>query len=170
MDHRNDTSGSFPAPALRPPLCSRRALIPATAIVAISLLAGCGAGASSQQATAMPAKPAPSASLPATPAGTTDPDWLGYHANQARTGALASGPSFGSASVAWTADLGGAVRGQAVSAGGLIVAATENNRVVALDPASGRVLWSDSLGTPLTNVASVAGCGNVDPLGSRAPR
>jgi hypothetical protein len=143
--------------------------MPATAIVAISLLAGCGAGASSQQATAMPAKPAPSASLPATPAGsaagTADPDWLGYHADQARTGALASGPSFGSASVAWTAGLGGAVRGQAVSAGGLIVAATENNRVVALDPASGRVLWSDSLGTPLTNVASVAGCGNVDPLG-----
>jgi polyvinyl alcohol dehydrogenase (cytochrome) len=169
MDHWNGIRGSLSTQALHSPLFRMRAVIPSAAIVAMSLLAGCGAGASSQQATTTPPTSAPNAPLRTTPAGTTagtaDPDWPGYHANQARTGALASGPSFDSASVAWTANLGGAVRGQAVSADGLIVAATEANRVVALDPASGRVRWSDSLGTPLTSVASVAGCGDIDPLG-----
>ena len=64
--------------------------------------------------------------------------------------------SFDNASIAWSADLGGAVRGQALVFGGRVVAATENNRVVALDPQSGAVLWSASLGRPLTDVQSVA--------------
>ena len=66
---------------------------------------------------------------------------------------------------AWTADLGGAVVGAPVVDGNRILAATEGNRVVALDPADGRVLWSRSVGAPLTDVASVTGCGNLDPLG-----
>ena len=68
-------------------------------------------------------------------------------------------------SLAWSADLGGPVRGQALVAAGRIYAATELNRVVALDPGSGTVVWSVTLGPPLTRVAAVAGCGNVDPLG-----
>jgi hypothetical protein len=48
---------------------------------------------------------------------------------------------------------------------GLIFTATENDRVVALDPATGHVVWSVSLGAPLTDVRSVAGCGDIDPLG-----
>lgn len=74
-------------------------------------------------------------------------------------------PSLDQVSKAWSADLGGAVRGQPVVAGGKIIAATENNRVVALDLAQGKVLWSVSLGTPLTGVDQAAGCGNIDPLG-----
>lgn len=62
-------------------------------------------------------------------------------------------------------DLGGAVRGQPLVLGGRIIAATESNRVVALDPKSGRELWSRTIGSPLRNVARVAGCGNIDPLG-----
>jgi outer membrane protein assembly factor BamB len=50
-------------------------------------------------------------------------------------------------------------------AAGRIIAATETDRVVALDPGTGRVLWSTSLGRPLTDVAATAGCGNIDPLG-----
>jgi hypothetical protein len=46
-----------------------------------------------------------------------------------------------------------------------VIAATERNRVVALDPRTGHIEWSRTLGTPLTNVASVAGCGDIDPLG-----
>jgi polyvinyl alcohol dehydrogenase (cytochrome) len=46
-----------------------------------------------------------------------------------------------------------------------VFAATEENRVVALDPTNGAIVWSSSLGTPLTNVQSVAGCGDIDPLG-----
>jgi putative pyrroloquinoline-quinone binding quinoprotein len=66
---------------------------------------------------------------------------------------------------AWTASLGGVVHGQPVVADGRIIAATEENRVVALDPRTGKALWSASLGTPLTNVDNVAGCGDIDPLG-----
>ncbi len=66
---------------------------------------------------------------------------------------------------AWSDDLGGAVRGQALVYAQRVVAATENNRVVALDPRDGAVIWSTSLGRPLTDVQSVAGCGDVDPLG-----
>lgn len=65
----------------------------------------------------------------------------------------------------WSARLGGAVRGQPVVADGRIIAATEDNRVVALDPRTGAVLWSDSLGPPLTDVDQIAGCGDIDPLG-----
>jgi polyvinyl alcohol dehydrogenase (cytochrome) len=78
---------------------------------------------------------------------------------------VTSASSFDNASIAWSADLGGAVRGQALVYGGRILAATENNRVVALDPQIGAVVWSASLGSPLTDVQSVAGCGDVNPLG-----
>lgn len=67
--------------------------------------------------------------------------------------------------MAWKVDLGGPVRGQPLVADGRVFAATEQNRVAALNPASGAIVWSVSLGTPLTRVAAVAGCGNIDPLG-----
>ena len=73
--------------------------------------------------------------------------------------------SFTHARILWSDDLGGAVRGQALVYDDRVVAATEGNRVVALDPNNGAVLWSVSLGPPLTNVQSVAGCGDIDPLG-----
>jgi hypothetical protein len=142
-------------------------------------LAGCGSTARPAASAADPSSAAPKSSTPltsvalvsTTPAATSAPaapapqSWTTYHANDARTGAVASQASFDSAHIAWTAALGGAVRGQALVFGGHIVAATENNRVVALNPANGAVLWSVSLGPPLTDVQSVAGCGDVDPLG-----
>jgi outer membrane protein assembly factor BamB len=91
--------------------------------------------------------------------------WLGYHADQARTGAVAAPAPHSPATLVWRANLGGAVYGQPVVAGGRVIAATETNQVVALNPANGQLVWSASLGAPLTNVDSVAGCGNVDPLG-----
>lgn len=92
------------------------------------------------------------------------PGWPGYHATQARTGAVAAIDSLDRATKAWSVDLGAAVFGQPVVAGDRIIAATEENRVVALDR-TGRQVWSVSLGTPLTDVSSVAGCGDIDPLG-----
>jgi outer membrane protein assembly factor BamB len=59
----------------------------------------------------------------------------------------------------------GSVYGQPVVADGRVIVADESNRVSALDPRTGKILWSDYLGTPLTNVSQNAGCGNVDPLG-----
>jgi hypothetical protein len=46
---------------------------------------------------------------------------------------------------------------------GMLIAATESNEVVALDAATGRQLWSRSLGPPVARAA--LGCGNINPLG-----
>jgi polyvinyl alcohol dehydrogenase (cytochrome) len=143
----------------------RVALAAAAALVA----AGCGSSATgpSQQSPSSAApisSPATSAS-PAPSSTAAGSVWPGYHFDQARTGAVPAGASLAKATRAWSADLGGAVYGQPLIAGGKIIAATETNRVVALNPADGRVIWSDSLGTPLTDVQRVAGCGNIDPLG-----
>jgi outer membrane protein assembly factor BamB len=128
------------------------ALVGTAALLALAACSGSGSG------TADPPPP-PRATVGAPSS------WLGYHADQARTGAV-DATSPGPVAHAWTASLGGAVRGQPVVSGGRVVAATETDRVVALDPGTGRVLWSTSIGTPLRDVARVAGCGNVDPLGS----
>ena len=140
--------------------------------LAAVVLGGCGGGS----ATHTPSRTAPTrvtSDPPASTASTAPSDtatpapqsWTGYHADNARTGAVSSDAAFDHASIAWSADLGAAVRGQALVYGGRVVAATENNRVVALDPRNGAVLWSASLGRPLTDVQSIAGCGDIDPLG-----
>ena len=78
---------------------------------------------------------------------------------------MASTVSLSHPTVAWSDDLGAEVRGQVLAFQGRLIAATEKNRIVALDPKNGSVLWSRSLGSPLTDVQSVAGCGDIDPLG-----
>src|SRR5262249_44351599 len=45
----------------------------------------------------------------------------------------------------------------------LLLIATEDDAVYALDTASGRALWRRSLGTPVA--LSTQPCGNIDPLG-----
>ncbi len=137
-----------------------------------ALVAGCGSSA----AKSPPPDPHRSAPPSSTPTDASPPasagssalsssSWLSYHADQSRTGAVPAGASLTNATRAWSADLGGAVYGQPLVAAGKIIAATETNRVVALRPTDGKVLWSVSLGKPLTDVGSAAGCGNIDPLG-----
>jgi polyvinyl alcohol dehydrogenase (cytochrome) len=149
---------------------------PALVVIGTLILAGCSSspGATSRSSetttsstgsvTSVPAASTATTAHPvwSAPAATT---WPGYHADQARTAAVAAVPSAHPARRAWTADLGGAVYGQPDVADGRVFAATEDNRVVALNPDTGTVLWSTSLGPPLTDVQSVAGCGDIDPLG-----
>jgi hypothetical protein len=46
------------------------------------------------------------------------------------------------------------------------VVATEMNHVIALDPsAPATPFWDKTFGTPVTNVGTALGCGNIDPLG-----
>jgi polyvinyl alcohol dehydrogenase (cytochrome) len=134
----------------------------------VLVLAGC----SSNSATPSPrtsTSESRSTSTNAGPAPTTPAKglavWPSYHANQSRTGAVAGASPLSSVTQKWSTDLGGAVFGQPVAGDGRIFVGTEENRVVALEPSNGSVLWSVSLGTPLTNVQSVAGCGDIDPLG-----
>jgi polyvinyl alcohol dehydrogenase (cytochrome) len=142
------------------------------ALGALLVAAGCGSPQSARQSGAPPRSPSTStrahpttttaSSVPATGASG---NWLSYHADQGRSAAVPSDPSLAQVQPAWSANLGGAVYGQPVIAEGRIFAATENNRVVALSPGTGKVLWSTSLGAPLTDVQRVAGCGDIDPLG-----
>ncbi len=146
------------------PKCS---MVVAGGMLALSL-AGCSSShvaSSPQTSTHAPLSTTTSSSDVTTTPATGSPMWLSYHADQSRTGAVSGATSLSSARRKWSTDLGGAVFGQPVVADGRIVVGTEENRVVALDPANGDVLWSASLGKPLVNVPAVAGCGDIDPLG-----
>ncbi len=158
----------------------RVAVAVAAGAAVVVAAAGCGAhsrGSAALTPSTSPTTPAsgttPAASSTASAASTTSAastapgtsTWLGYHADPARTGAVAADPALATATKAWSADLGGAVYGQPVVGDGRIYAATENDRVVALNPRTGAVEWSASLGRPLTDVDAVAGCGDIDPLG-----
>ena len=132
-------------------------------------LAGALAGCSTATTTAAPAStpaaqpgtsrltPADSAAaLPAT-------DWTTYHRDAARTGLAPATPAAGALSIAWRRRLDGAVYGQPLAVGALVIAATEGDTVYGLDRATGQVRWQVHLGTPVP--LSALPCGDIDPLG-----
>jgi polyvinyl alcohol dehydrogenase (cytochrome) len=86
-----------------------------------------------------------------------------YGRDPARTGVAAGVAAAGPLSVAWRAHLDGAVYGQPLLIGSLVIAATENDSVYGLDISTGRVEWRTRLGTPVP--LSALPCGNIDPLG-----
>jgi outer membrane protein assembly factor BamB len=89
----------------------------------------------------------PSAALAAT---TPLPPWVTYHHDLARTGVDATSPAFGSAAPGWTSpQLDGAVYAEPLLAGTNVVVATENDTVYSLDAATGAIVWSAHLGTPV---------------------
>lgn len=102
-------------------------------------------------------------SPPPSPVTLSADDWPTYHRDNARTGVAPGLAPLGTLRVAWRAALDESVYGQPLVVGGRVLAATENDTVYALDPASGRVLWSSHLGTPVRR--SALPCGNIDPLG-----
>lgn len=132
--------------------------------IGVGMSAACSGATSSESGGAT--GPTSPGSTSGVPPHTGRASWTTYHAGDARTAAVPAGTSPLTPSTrAWSVDLGGAVRGQPLVFDGRIIAATETNRVVALDPDSGKVLWSKTIGTPLRHVVQVAGCGNIDPLG-----
>jgi outer membrane protein assembly factor BamB len=111
--------------------------------------------------------PTPTATPTPTPTPTPEPiaaDWPVYHLDPQRTGNQLAFPSFaGSLTQAWSAKLDGAVYAEPLVVGGHVIAATENDTVYSLDPATGTVLWQQHLGTPV-RLATLP-CGDIDPLG-----
>jgi outer membrane protein assembly factor BamB len=89
--------------------------------------------------------------------------WPTFNKNAARTGVAAGLPDAGPLTQRWTAHLDGAVYGQPLVVGDMVIAATENDTVYALDSSSGKVVWRNHLGTPVP--LSSLPCGNIDPLG-----
>src|SRR6266700_839643 len=89
--------------------------------------------------------------------------WPTYGRDFARSGVAAGVATPGPLAVSWRAHLDGAVYGQPLLVGTLVIAATEGDSVYALDQATGRVTWRTHVGTPVP--LSDLPCGNIDPLG-----
>ena len=107
----------------------------------------------------------PEITLSASAAGGAHPAaaWPEFNQNGARTGIAPGLPRAGRLSHRWTAHLDGAVYGQPLVVGGLVIAATENDSVYALNRSTGKVAWRHHLGTPVQQ--GQVQCGNIFPLG-----
>ena len=89
-------------------------------------------------------------------------DWPTYHRTTARSGLVAAGPTL-PLSPAWTRTTVGAVYGEPLVVGSILIVATEQNYVYGLDARTGDQVWRTRLGTP--QPLSGLPCGNIDPLG-----
>ncbi len=110
------------------------------------------------------APPAPRQERPATridPGRATS--WLAYHAGPARSGFVRGLPAAGRLAIGWSRRLDGAVYGQPLVLGNLVIAATENDTVYGLARPTGRIRWRTHLAAPQPQ--SSQPCGNIDPLG-----
>jgi polyvinyl alcohol dehydrogenase (cytochrome) len=141
---------------------TRRTVLAATACVMTAGVAACTSG------TAAPAGPGtpPQRTLgggTSSPATYPAAAWPEFNQNAARTGVVAGLPAAGPLSLRWTARLDGAVYGQPLVVGDMVIAATENDSVYALSESTGHVLWRTHLGTPVP-LSSLL-CGDIDPLG-----
>ena len=100
---------------------------------------------------------------PAARRAHPDAAWPTYGRDFARTGVAAGAATAGALRVSWRANLDGAVYGQPLLVGSLVIAATENDSLYALDSSTGRLVWRTHVGTPVP-LADLP-CGNIDPLG-----
>ena len=131
----------------------------------VSACSGGSTGVGSTAPTAPSDPPAPTAPYVPTqsPIAVGPNDWITFHHDNARTGVAQGITRPGTLSIAWHADLDGAVYGQPLLLGGMVIAATENDSVYGLAPSDGHVLWRTSLGKP--EPRSALPCGNINPLG-----
>jgi hypothetical protein len=145
---------------------SRPAVLAGSMALALSgVLAGCSTSTPTGGTAAPPSarlsklQPAPTGS----PAALSATDWTTYHRDAARTGVAPAKPTAGALSIAWRRSLDGAVYGQPLVVGDLVIAATEGDTVYGLDRATGQIRWHVHLGTPVP--LSALPCGDIDPLG-----
>jgi outer membrane protein assembly factor BamB len=118
------------------------------------------------------AVPTTSGTLSATSSGTlsstsssapsTNSNWTVYHHDALGSGVDSSGVTLTGAHPAWTSPaLDGALFGEPLVEGSVVFVATENDTVYALAAASGAVVWSTHLGTPVPS--SQLPCGDITP-------
>jgi outer membrane protein assembly factor BamB len=132
-------------------------------VAAILALLAATAACTSSASTQVTGVPLPSRTESQTAGSYPPAAWGTFDQNVSRTGpATGIGPA-GHLSVAWHASLDGAVYGQPLVIGNLVIAATENDSVYALRESTGTVAWRAHLGTPVP--LSALPCGDVDPLG-----
>jgi outer membrane protein assembly factor BamB len=133
----------------------------------LAAAAGCGGsgggGGGTSTGSAPPAKTLTSAPGDTSQGGHPTAAWPAYGRDFARTGVAAGVATAGALHVSWRAQLDGAVYGQPLLVGSLVIAATENDSIYALDSSTGKVVWRTNVGTPVP-LADLP-CGNIDPLG-----
>ena len=89
-------------------------------------------------------------------------NWTTYHANSVESGVAPTKASFTRPTLAWTSPtLDGQLFGEPLVEGNLVVVATENDVVYALNGANGTVVWSTTVGTPVP--AGSLPCGDILP-------
>jgi polyvinyl alcohol dehydrogenase (cytochrome) len=102
---------------------------------------------------------ADAAALSAGPAGS----WTVYHQDPAGTGVATSVTALNTSTRKWTSPtLDGEIFGEPLAYAGLVYVATENDTVYALSSATGAVVWSAHLGTPVPSGSLP--CGNITPV------
>ena len=134
--------------------------------VLVCVVSCSGSGPAGPSATASATGPAVAQStLPPSAGQGTHPSaaWPTFGRDAARTGAAAGVAAAGPLRIGWQAHLDGAVYGQPLLVGHLVIAATENDSIYALDVSSGHVVWRTHVGTPVPR--SALPCGDIDPLG-----
>ncbi len=137
------------------------AIWPGLWMVALLLVTGC----TSSVPPAQPASITPLTLTPgaATPTPVTAADWTMYHANPARTGYIAGAPDPTHLTSQWKRSLDGAVYAEPLVVNGLVLVATEQDTIYALDAKTGQVRWQTNVGKPVP--LNDLPCGNIDPLG-----
>ncbi|MGH3198641.1 MAG: PQQ-binding-like beta-propeller repeat protein [Streptosporangiaceae bacterium] len=125
---------------------------------------GSGGGGSGGGGTSTGSAP-PARTLTFAPGGGEHPAaaWPTYGRDFARTGVAAGVATAGPLRVSWRAQLDGAVYGQPLLVGTLVIAATENDSIYALSQSTGQVVWRTHAGAPVP-LADLP-CGDIDPLG-----
>src|SRR5216683_4387482 len=128
------------------------------------LAAAAGCSGSAGNGTSSGAVP-PIKTLSSAAGGGAHPDaaWPTYGRDFARTSVAAGVAAAGALRVGWRVNLDGAVYGEPLLVGTMVLAATENDSIYALDQSTGKVLWRRHVGSPVP--LSDLPCGNIDPLG-----
>ena len=138
-----------------------RRLLPAIAVLALAL-AGCGGSShpTTQSPSTVSSSNTPAASTAKAASGFAD--WPNYHRTPAKTGHT-SGTVKTPLHRAWHATLNGSVWEEPVIAGGVLIAATEQDDVYGLNPKTGKTVWHVNLGTP--EPGNDEPCGDIKPIG-----
>ena len=139
-----------PATSRRPALRGRPRSLPGTAVL-VALAAVSWASASGA---------AGASTLSSSPAGPGS--WTVYHQDAAGRGVAEQVTAVDTATRAWTSPaLDGEIYGEPLVSAGRVYVATENDTVYALSSATGAVIWSTHLGTPVP--AGSLPCGDITP-------
>jgi polyvinyl alcohol dehydrogenase (cytochrome) len=143
-----------------------RAAVTALAAAGLAVAAGCSGTAPPAGSNPTPVltpslstAPISAEAKPSTPAAA----WPTDGRDAAHTGLAVGVAPAGPLRVAWRARLDGAVYGQPLLVGSLVIAATENDSIYGLSQSTGAVVWRTHIGTPepLANLP----CGDINPLG-----